>query len=170
MFSTMGAEAFAERTRRELLATGAKVRKREVATRDELTPQEEHIARLARNGRTNAEIGAELYLSVRTVEWHLRRCTSNRLVAEPIVERGCIRGVKSRLGGRLACSPDRHRARDRLRCFGFDAIVIASTEEVDTIRPAKPIVAPAATTGASQRLRCHPEPAAELTRSRQLWR
>jgi DNA-binding CsgD family transcriptional regulator len=73
MFSTMGAEAFAERTRRELLATGEKVRKRDDATRDELTPQEEHIARLARQGRTNAEIGAELYLSVRTVEWHLRK-------------------------------------------------------------------------------------------------
>lgn len=71
MFSAMEAEAFAERTRRELLATGGKVRKRDVSTANELTPQEEHIARLARDGRTNAEIGAELFLSVRTVEWHL---------------------------------------------------------------------------------------------------
>ena len=75
MFEAMGAEAFDERTRRELLATGENVRKRGVdrATRHALTPQEEHVARLARDGRSNAEIGAELFLSVRTVEWHLRK-------------------------------------------------------------------------------------------------
>ena len=73
MFAAMGAEAFAERARRELLATGEKVRKREPGTRNDLTPQEEYIARLARDGRTNPEIGAELYLSARTVEWHLRK-------------------------------------------------------------------------------------------------
>ena len=72
-FSEIGAEAFAERARHELLATGEKVRKRDLATRNELTPQEDHIARLARDGRSNAEIGAELFLSVRTVEWHLRK-------------------------------------------------------------------------------------------------
>jgi DNA-binding CsgD family transcriptional regulator len=71
-FDTIGAEAFAERTRRELVATGEKARKRDVATQNELTRQEEHIARLARDGRTNPEIGAELFLSARTVEWHLR--------------------------------------------------------------------------------------------------
>ncbi|WP_433158192.1 helix-turn-helix transcriptional regulator [Kribbella sp. CA-247076] len=71
LFSTMGAEAFAERARRELLATGETVRKRTVETRHDLTPQEEHIARLARDGRTNTEIGAELFISTRTVEWHL---------------------------------------------------------------------------------------------------
>ena len=70
---TMGMEAFAERARHELLATGETVRKRRDDTRGELTPQEEHIARLARDGRTNPEIGAELYLSARTVEWHLRK-------------------------------------------------------------------------------------------------
>ena len=69
----MGAEGFAERARHELLATGEKVRKRRDDTRDELTPQEEHIARLAREGRTNPEIGAELFLSPRTVEWHLKK-------------------------------------------------------------------------------------------------
>jgi DNA-binding NarL/FixJ family response regulator len=69
----MGAEAFAERARRELLATGEKVRRREVDSRSELTPQEEHIARLALDGRTNPEIGAELFISARTVEWHLRK-------------------------------------------------------------------------------------------------
>ena len=73
MFRSMGADGFADRTQRELLATGAKVRKRRDDTRDELTPQEEHIARLARDGRTNPEIGAELFISSRTVEWHLRK-------------------------------------------------------------------------------------------------
>jgi DNA-binding CsgD family transcriptional regulator len=73
MFASMGAEGFAERARRELLATGEKVRKRQEDTRDELTPQEEQIARLARDGRTNPEIGAELFISPRTVEWHLRK-------------------------------------------------------------------------------------------------
>jgi DNA-binding NarL/FixJ family response regulator len=56
-----------------LLATGEKVRKRDVDTHSELTPQEEHIARLARDGRTNPEIGAELFITARTVEWHLRK-------------------------------------------------------------------------------------------------
>ena len=72
-FLAIGAEGFAERARHELLATGEKVRKRRDDTRDELTPQEEHIARLARDGRTNPEIGAELFLSPRTVEWHLKK-------------------------------------------------------------------------------------------------
>ncbi|MDX6642986.1 MAG: hypothetical protein QOD76_948 [Solirubrobacteraceae bacterium] len=73
MFASMGADGFADRARRELLATGEKVRKRRDDTRDELTPQEEYIARLARDGRTNPEIGAELFISARTVEWHLRK-------------------------------------------------------------------------------------------------
>jgi DNA-binding NarL/FixJ family response regulator len=75
-FVSMGADAFAERAKHELLATGAKVRKRVDDTRDELTPQEEHIARLARDGHTNPQIGAELYLSPRTVEWHLNKVFS----------------------------------------------------------------------------------------------
>jgi ATP/maltotriose-dependent transcriptional regulator MalT len=73
MLVMMGADGFAERARRELLATGEKVRKRRDDTRDELTPQEEHIARLASDGRTNSEIGAQLFISPRTVEWHLRK-------------------------------------------------------------------------------------------------
>ena len=72
-FAELGIEAFAERARRELLATGEKVRKREVDTLNQLTPQEEHIARLARDGRSNPEIAAELFISARTVEWHLRK-------------------------------------------------------------------------------------------------
>ena len=73
LFAAIGAHAFAERARREMLATGEKVRKREVDTYDKLTPQEEHIIRLARDGRTNPEIAAELFISTRTVEWHLRK-------------------------------------------------------------------------------------------------
>jgi len=73
MLSAMGAEAFAERARHELVATGEKVRRRTDDTRDDLTPQEQHIARLAMAGRTNPEIGAELFLSPRTVEWHLKK-------------------------------------------------------------------------------------------------
>jgi DNA-binding CsgD family transcriptional regulator len=76
LFVAMGADAFAERARSELLATGEKVRKREVDTRTDLTPQEEHIARLAREGRTNPEIGAQLFISARTVEWHMRKIFS----------------------------------------------------------------------------------------------
>ena len=71
MFAAMGMQAFAERARRELIATGEKVRKRSVDTHSQLTPQEEQIARLARDGRTSPQIGAQLFLSVRTVEWHL---------------------------------------------------------------------------------------------------
>jgi DNA-binding NarL/FixJ family response regulator len=71
MLAATGMEAFAERARRELLATGQKVRKRAVETRDDLTPQEDQIARLARDGLSNPEIGARLFLSPRTVEWHL---------------------------------------------------------------------------------------------------
>jgi DNA-binding CsgD family transcriptional regulator len=73
MFSRMGAEAFAERARRELSATGETVRKRNVETVDELTAQEAQVARLAAQGRTNPEIGAVLYISPRTVEYHLRK-------------------------------------------------------------------------------------------------
>jgi DNA-binding CsgD family transcriptional regulator len=76
MLATMGAEAFAERARRELVATGETVRKRTVGTLDQLTPQEAQIARLAREGRTNAEIGAELFISPRTVEYHLHKVFS----------------------------------------------------------------------------------------------
>ena len=71
MLDAMGAEAFAERARRELLAAGETVRKLAVETRTELTAQESSIARLARDGQTNTEIGAQLFLSARTVEWHL---------------------------------------------------------------------------------------------------
>jgi DNA-binding CsgD family transcriptional regulator len=73
MLTDMGMEAFAERARGELLATGETVRKRTVETLDELTPQEAQIARMAADRLTNPEIGAQLFLSPRTVEWHLHK-------------------------------------------------------------------------------------------------
>ncbi len=73
LFTTMGAEAFAERARHELAAAGVGIRPRSGGTQDDLTPQEEHIARLARDGRTNSEIATELFISTRTVEWHLHK-------------------------------------------------------------------------------------------------
>lgn len=73
LFSRMGAEAFAERARRELIAAGKKVRKEPVNSGDELTAQEAQIARLAGEGLTNQEIGAQLFISTHTVEWHLRK-------------------------------------------------------------------------------------------------
>ncbi|MGV0792023.1 AAA family ATPase [Mycolicibacterium sp. XJ1819] len=73
MFTQMGAEAFAERARRELLATGEKTRKRPISRGDGLTAQEAQIAQLAGSGLTNQEIGAQLFISTHTVEWHLRK-------------------------------------------------------------------------------------------------
>ncbi|TDC38901.1 LuxR family transcriptional regulator [Micromonospora sp. 15K316] len=70
-FSRIGADGFAERARRELLATGETVRRRAVAPVTELTSQEAQIAGLARDGHTNAEIAAQMFISPRTVEWHL---------------------------------------------------------------------------------------------------
>jgi DNA-binding CsgD family transcriptional regulator len=73
MFTSMGAEAFAARAARELLATGETARKRSAETRDELTAQETQIAQFARDGLSNIEIGARLFISPRTVEYHLRK-------------------------------------------------------------------------------------------------
>jgi DNA-binding NarL/FixJ family response regulator len=75
-FTAMGMGAFTERSRRELLATGETVRKRAAQTRYEFTAQEVQIARLAGDGLSNPEIGAQLFLSTRTVEWHLRKVFS----------------------------------------------------------------------------------------------
>jgi DNA-binding CsgD family transcriptional regulator len=76
MLGNMGMEAFADRARAELQATGEKVRKRTVEVRDDLTAQERQIAALARDGMSNPEIGARLFVSPRTVEWHLRNVFS----------------------------------------------------------------------------------------------
>jgi DNA-binding CsgD family transcriptional regulator len=102
VFTSTGAAGFATRAQRELLATGEKVRKRSAETRDELTPQETQIARLARDGLTNPEIGAELFLSPRTVEWHLRKVFSKL-------------GISSRRGLRRFFEPERPSHTGRLR-------------------------------------------------------
>jgi DNA-binding CsgD family transcriptional regulator len=93
-FAAIGMEAFDERARGELIATGVKVRRRSAQTRDQLTPQEEQIARLAREGLSNPEIGAHLFISARTVEWHLRKVftkldiTSRRQLRSALPEEG----------------------------------------------------------------------------------
>src|SRR5262249_61710155 len=71
-----GAAAFAKGPRRELQATGETVRKRTVDTREALTVQEAQVARLAAEGHTNPEIGAQLFISTRTAEYHLRKVFS----------------------------------------------------------------------------------------------
>lgn len=92
MLSRMGAGAFADRARRELEATGETVRRRTSGTRETLTPQEAQIARLAAEGLTNLEIGAQLFLSPHTIEWHLRKVfaklgvTSRRQLSTALAE------------------------------------------------------------------------------------
>ena len=73
MLAGFGMSAFAERARRELTATAGKPRKRSAESRDDLTAQEAEIADLARDGYSNREIGAQLFLSSRTIEWHMRK-------------------------------------------------------------------------------------------------
>jgi len=102
LFDAIGMQAFAERARRELLATGERARKRRPGTRGELTPQEEQIARLARDGLSNPEIGALLFVSARTVEWHLRNVfaklgiTSRRQLQTALPEHGRPAGARPR--------------------------------------------------------------------------
>jgi DNA-binding CsgD family transcriptional regulator len=76
MFNAMGIETLAVRAERELLATAEHARKRSVETRDELTAQEAQVARLARDGHSNAEIGQRLFISQHTVAYHLRKVFS----------------------------------------------------------------------------------------------
>ncbi|MER6593024.1 AAA family ATPase [Micromonospora purpureochromogenes] len=90
MFSAMGMEGFAERTRRELVATGATMRKRSGETRNDLTAQEAQIARLARDGLSNPEIGEQLFISARTVEWHLRKVFTKLSISSRRQLRGAL--------------------------------------------------------------------------------
>jgi len=71
LLTKIGAGAFAQRARNELIAAGADVRSATTERRNDLTPQEVQIARLATEGRTNPDIGGMLFISPRTVEWHL---------------------------------------------------------------------------------------------------
>ena len=108
LFTTMGIEAFAERARRELLATGDTVRKRTVETVSELTAQEAYIARLAVDGRTNVEIGAQLFLSTRTVEWHLGKVYTKLAIGS---RRELRRALAGRPTGLAVGAPDTGRPR-----------------------------------------------------------
>lgn len=93
-FATIGMEAFTERAQRELRATGERTRIPAVDTRGRLTPQEAQIAQLAREGLTNPEIGARLFLSARTIEWHLRKV----FVKLGVSSRRELRGALSKTG------------------------------------------------------------------------
>jgi DNA-binding CsgD family transcriptional regulator len=92
MLRRFGAKAFAERARRELLATGESVRRRAVEAPQVLTAQEAQIARLAGDGKTNSEIGAQLFISPRTVEWHLRKVFTKLDVDSRVKLRGALAG------------------------------------------------------------------------------
>jgi DNA-binding CsgD family transcriptional regulator len=92
-FTRIGARAFAERARQELAATGEKIPRRTEENRDILTPQEAQIARLARDGRTNQEIGAQLFISPRTVEYHLHKVFSKLDISSRRGLQGALAGV-----------------------------------------------------------------------------
>jgi DNA-binding CsgD family transcriptional regulator len=93
MFSRFRAEAFAERARRELLATGETARRRIEETRDVLTPQEAQVARLAGDRQTNPEIAAQLFISSRTVEYHLRKVFTKLNISSRKELRGALAGI-----------------------------------------------------------------------------
>jgi DNA-binding CsgD family transcriptional regulator len=95
-FTAMGAEVFAKRASRELEATGETIRSRTVGPHEELTPQESQVARLAVAGHTNAEIGAALFLSPRTVEWHLRKVFTKLRIASRRELATALRGPAER--------------------------------------------------------------------------
>ena len=94
MFAAIGMEAFAERARGELAATGETIRRRTADTHGELTPQEAQVARLARTGLSNPEIATQLFLSPRTVEYHLGKVfakldiTSRRQLRQALPDSG----------------------------------------------------------------------------------
>jgi DNA-binding CsgD family transcriptional regulator/tetratricopeptide (TPR) repeat protein len=94
-FTSIGMDGFADRARTELLATGENVRRRSVQTRDELTTQERQIAQMAGNGLSNPEIGTRLFLSPRTVEWHLRKVFIKLGISSRKELRGALREAES---------------------------------------------------------------------------
>ena len=124
LYSSMGMEGFAERARRELLATGETVRKRSVTTRGELTAQEMQIAWLAKNGLSNPEIGARLFISARTVQYHWARSSPSSRSAH---------AASSTVSCPVSHPPSR-RSSSRLRCFGaVDGNSALSVESLDPV-------------------------------------
>jgi DNA-binding CsgD family transcriptional regulator len=107
MFTSMGTEGFADRTQRELSATGERARKRSVETRDDLTPQEAQIARMAGDGLSNAEIGARLFVSQSTVAYHLRNVfaklniASRHQLAQAVPDGSMLSGLHGDAGRRV---------------------------------------------------------------------
>jgi DNA-binding CsgD family transcriptional regulator/tetratricopeptide (TPR) repeat protein len=99
MFVRIGMDAFAERARRELIANGETIRKRAIATIGELTPQEKQVALLARDGLSNPEVGARLFISPRTVEWHLRKVFTKLAIRSRKELQTALRGRELELHG-----------------------------------------------------------------------
>ena len=118
----MRIEGFAERARLELLATGETVRRRTVETAVELTPQEARIVRLAVDGHTNPEISTQLFLSPRTVEWHLRKVFTKLGISSrrelPMVLPDLERGRCAGLAGPRLPAAERQAAVDADRLAG----------------------------------------------------
>ena len=115
MLDAMGMEAFAERARRELQATGETARKRSVATGDEqLTAQEAQIARMARDGLSNPEIGVRLFISARTVQYHLRKVFTKLGIESRTPARSCPARLTSRRPLIALCSGGCERVPPRL--------------------------------------------------------
>src|SRR6185312_7244787 len=96
MFIFMGAQAFGERARAELTATGEHARPRDIDAAELLTPQEARIARLVGDGASNVEVGAQLFISAKTVEYHLHKVFrklgvgSRTQVARALLEAGAV--------------------------------------------------------------------------------
>jgi DNA-binding CsgD family transcriptional regulator len=119
MLTAMGMDGFAERARRELLATGETVRKRTVETFGELTSQEAQIAQLARDGLSNPEISSQLFISPRTVEWHLHKVFAKLGISSRRQLRGALPAPGMPAGRRLRPGPPRPvsgRRSARRRC------------------------------------------------------
>ena len=124
MLDAMGMQAFAERARRELRATGETARKRSAETSTELTAQEAQIARLARDGLSNPEIGVRLFISGRTVQYHLKKVFAKLGISSAASSTGHCPATRTPPGGltrRLSRRPGSAHGKDGFRCALADA-------------------------------------------------